>query len=60
MAQKIAPGTLVKLKSGGPIMTAGKYRHTGGTNTPFIECSWFDKGDNRLTEYFHEDQLETK
>lgn len=60
MAQEIKSGTLVKLKSGGPTMTTGKYRRVGNVSTSFIECSWFDKADKRLSEYFHEDQLEIK
>ena len=57
MAQDIKPGTVVKLRSGGPKMTTGTYRKVGSTATKFIECSWFDDSNKRLSEYFHEDQL---
>lgn len=55
MAKEWKSGDLVKLKSGGPLMTVdGKNKHAeDGYN-----CSWFDKEDKRNQEVFKADTLE--
>ena len=45
---RIKAGDIVKLKSGGPRMTAGSM-----VDNHNINCSWFDEGDVFHREFFH-------
>lgn len=58
MSQAFAPGTVVRLKSGGPKMTVvdhGKYNYNSYES---YKCKWFDE-KNKLTEdTFREEELE--
>lgn len=47
----IKPGDLVKLKSEGPVMTAGSYR-----NNVSVECYWF-VGDEVKSNFFNQAAL---
>lgn len=51
MAEEFAPGDLVMLKSGGPVMTAGKSGDYNGERKIF--CEWFDDKKVRQTGVFH-------
>ncbi len=49
----ITPGSTVRIKSGGPIMTVGG----AGNNKNYVTCLWF-KDDHGLAEHdFHVDAL---
>jgi len=48
----IERGKTVRLKSGGPLMTAGS------TDNGYIECFWFDSKHEPRKGNFHEDLLE--
>lgn len=50
----LRPGELVRLKSGGPLMTITEYDALKDINK--VKCSWFE-GTSRLTETFHRDEL---
>jgi len=50
--EKFNAGTLVTLKSGGPVMTAG------ATGNDYVECYWFDKNDVEHNQNFPEYALE--
>lgn len=49
---KFERGTTVKLKSGGPLMTAGS------TDNGYVECFWFDNKNESKHQNFHEEILE--
>ncbi len=50
MADEFAPGDVVMLKSGGPVMTAGKSGDYNGEQKVF--CEWFDDKQVRQTGTF--------
>ena len=47
-------GDIVRLKSGGPLMTV-KYSYPGGGKS-YVQCNWFVKGECKFFE-FSENQL---
>ena len=46
-------GDVVRLKSGGPIMTVGKVSSDGE-----VICAWFNHAEDVKREVFHQDLLE--
>ena len=70
MEQKFQKGNVVRLKSGGPDMTATHYKTSLDVLAPFqgrkqkpnkpthvIHCQWFEKNKLKAND-FHEDLLE--
>lgn len=55
MATEWKSGDLVKLKSGGPLMTV-ESRYAQSSNGYY--CSWFDKEDKRIREVFNGNAIE--
>jgi uncharacterized protein YodC (DUF2158 family) len=71
MEHKFKRGDLVKLKSGGPVMTIDNYERSRdiasivyGTkpspseDTEYVNCTWFDNKNSRKFGRFHQDLLE--
>jgi uncharacterized protein YodC (DUF2158 family) len=57
MAEKnLETGTVVKLKSGGPVMTVDHYERNASGNTAYVVCIWF-VGDAFSKNTFHQDSL---
>lgn len=52
MTLKFQPGTVVQLKSGGPLMTVAVFSETYGQ----YFCEWFDKSETK-NGYFYETSL---
>ena len=52
-----APGMLVILKSGGPLMTVEKV-YTAADGDPRVSCHWFTKDHKPLREKFRPEILE--
>jgi uncharacterized protein YodC (DUF2158 family) len=51
------PGDLVKLKSGGPVMTVERVEDEGGGRM-FVFCTWFDQKNVRMKEHFNPETLD--
>jgi uncharacterized protein YodC (DUF2158 family) len=58
--KKFNEGDLVKLKSGGPVMTVDHYylEPLGGESSSRVFCKWFDDKNNPQTGWFDEGALE--
>ena len=52
--QEFNPGDLVRVKSGGPLMTVARYREDLGK----YECTWMDAKEVPCTGYFYASVLE--
>jgi uncharacterized protein YodC (DUF2158 family) len=53
MSEQFKPGDMVKLKSGGPLMTVEHYDDMRGG----VVCSWFNEKNERKQEAFAPDAL---
>jgi uncharacterized protein YodC (DUF2158 family) len=56
MAEQLAPGVVVKLKSGGPAMTIVKKMNAIGVDEGW-QCRWFDTKGQLQTHTFMADEL---
>jgi uncharacterized protein YodC (DUF2158 family) len=56
--EKFEPGTVVRLKSGGPKMTVVNYGKYGYGSKEEYKCKWFDDKNQLVESTFTENELE--